>query len=88
VWILGLKDGKIQLSLNCPTDKKKRIKLGEVVDATIKKITSSGLKVEAGPHKTAATVPLAHLCETLSVCPLLLSKFYFVALVPSDHEGL
>jgi tetratricopeptide (TPR) repeat protein len=75
VWILGLKDGKIQLSLNCPTAKKKRIKLGEVVDATIKKITSSGLKVEAGPHKAAATVPLAHLCETLSVCPLLLKTY-------------
>ncbi|XP_044266223.1 protein RRP5 homolog [Tribolium madens] len=76
VWILGIKNDKLQLSLNAPKKQNEnKIKIGQTENGLVTKIHSDSLDVKLSCRKIEATIPLAHLSTNLSLCPILLKTY-------------
>nr|XP_015835283.1 PREDICTED: protein RRP5 homolog isoform X2 [Tribolium castaneum] len=76
VWVLGIKNDKLHLSLNAPKGQNKhKIKIGQTDNGSVTKIHSDGLDVKLSNYEVKATIPLAHLSTNLSLCPVLLRSY-------------
>lgn len=59
------------------TMKRPIMKVGHKMNATISSVNKISITVDTKPYKMKAIIPVAHLSDSLRLCPILLSKFCY-----------